>query len=366
MGKKKRVLIAFIGSGRDGGVDQYLLRLISDLNLDQYSIDFLTNSKNQDLSAWLEEKGMNLYEVHSSVAPVKQYKDIKQIMKKNKYDVFYLNISTAIPCAGMVAAKHTGIKNRIVHSHSSGLDNENKYVRFFMTFIHNVCKRILSKEALVYVACSEKAGEWLYTKKVMQSPDFFVLHNAVQTEKFVFQEDTRDKVREQYGVQDKKVIIQVANFSYPKNHEFTLRVFKRILEQNSKYVLWLIGSGEKEDKIKELAKVYGIEKHIVFYGQVSNVADYLQASDCFILPSWFEGYPISALEAQVNGLPCLMSCNVTKESKIIPNCKFLPLDERIWEKELLKITEKDRETKVFQGKKSIDLCNQVVELWNKG
>ena len=130
---------------------------------------FLTNSKNQDLSAWLEEKGMNLYEVHSSVAPVKQYKDIKQIMKKNKYDVFYLNISTAIPCAGMVAAKHTGIKNRIVHSHSSGLDNENKYVRFFMTFIHNVCKRILSKEALVYVACSEKAGEWLYTKKVMQS-----------------------------------------------------------------------------------------------------------------------------------------------------------------------------------------------------
>ena len=169
MKDKKKILIGFIGDGRGGGVDKFILELIEKLSLVEYKIDLFTNHKNEELLKRMNEKGIGLYQVCSAKNPIKQYIDIKTIMLKKRYDVVYFNISTAVPCSGIIAAKKVGVNNIIVHSHSSGLDEENKYIRLFMIWIHKICKNIVSAYATKCVACSQKAGEWLYTKRIVQS-----------------------------------------------------------------------------------------------------------------------------------------------------------------------------------------------------
>lgn len=362
---KKKILIGFIGDGRGGGVDKFILELIEKLSLAEYKIDLLTNHKSKELLKIMNEKGIGLYQVCSAKNPIKQYIDIKTIMLKMRYDVVYFNISTAVPCSGIVAAKKVGINNIIVHSHSSGLDEENKYIRLFMIWIHKICKNIVSAYATKCIACSQKAGEWLYTKRVVQSPKFQVIYNSVDLKEFAFREDIRKKIRNQYKIENKKIIIQVANFTYPKNHEFTIEVFKKVVKKDSSYILWLLGGDGKMEKIQNIVKQYKLDRYVFFMGKVENVIDYLQAADIFILPSLFEGYPMSVLEAQANGLPCLLSDNVTPEVIKTDNCQRIPLNEDAWCKKLLSMRNNKKRSEVFffMEKDISDICRKIEKIW---
>ena len=364
MKDKKKILIGFIGDGRGGGVDKFILELIEKLSLVEYKIDLFTNHKNEELLKRMNEKGIGLYQVCSAKNPIKQYIDIKTIMLKKRYDVVYFNISTAVPCSGIIAAKKVGVNNIIVHSHSSGLDEENKYIRLFMIWIHKICKNIVSAYATKCVACSQKAGEWLYTKRIVQSPKFQVLYNSVDLNDFAFKESIRQKIRNQYKIENKKVIIQVANFTYPKNHEFTKEVFKNVIKKDPSYILWLLGGDGKIEKIQKMVEQYKLEGYVFFMGKVENVIDYLQAADIFILPSLFEGYPISALEAQANGLPCLLSDNITPEVIKTASCQRIPLKEELWCKKLLSMRNDRKGSDVFFEKDTSDIYRKIEKIWN--
>ena len=366
MKEKIKILIGFIRDGKAGGVDKFLLNLLDNIDMQKYRIDFLTSSKNIPLEESLNRRNVRLYEVCPASSPARQYKEIRTIMSENGYDVFYLNISTAIPCTGMIAARREGVRVRIVHSHSAGLDIDRIVARMIMRFLHMIGKQIISREANIYITCSQKAGEWLYARRARRSSDFYVIHNAVSPEKFVFCQEVRDKMRKKYAVENRIVIIQIGNFTYQKNHQFTIDIFREVVKENPDYVLWLLGEGKKRQDIEKLVKQSQLENHVYFMGQVSNVGDFLQASDCFILPSRFEGYPISALETQACGLPSLLSDKITKECAVNVDCRFLPLNKNVWKRELLKINFKDRKNsqEIFRGKTEAELYGQIEKIWN--
>lgn len=363
----KKILIGFIGSGRDGGVDKYILELLQNLDLTKYKIDLLTSEMNIKLLSVLKLQKIRLFEVNSAKNPWKQYYDIKKLIIQNGYDVVYFNISTAIPFAGIVAAKQCGVSKRIVHSHSSGFDEEKKFKRILMTGLHKLCKRVISNNATDFVACSQKAGEWLYTETVLKSSKFIVLHNAVNLEKFMFDIEKRNELREKYSVTSKKVLLQVANFTYPKNHHFIIKVLQEIVKKDKKFVLWLVGSGKKEKEIRNLIVELNLQDNVRFIGTVQNVQDYLQAADIFVLPSLFEGLPISALEAQASGLPCILSDKITRETRIMSKCKFVPLDVKKWSEEIckLKIGERDIENLNITDINQKELYDELENVWNK-
>ena len=199
MKEKIKILIGFIRDGKAGGVDKFLLNLLDNIDMQKYRIDFLTSSKNIPLEESLNRRNVRLYEVCPASSPARQYKEIRTIMSENGYDVFYLNISTAIPCTGMIAARREGVRVRIVHSHSAGLDIDRIVARMIMRFLHMIGKQIISREANIYITCSQKAGEWLYARRARRSSDFYVIHNAVSPEKFVFCQEVRDKMRKKYA-----------------------------------------------------------------------------------------------------------------------------------------------------------------------
>ena len=367
MERKRKILIGYIVNGFAGGVDKYILNLISSVDLELFDIDILTNKIEPELVGYLKKYKITLYEVPTLKHPVKQYKRIKEIIKENKYEVTYFNISTAIQCLGILASNKCGVDNCVVHSHSSGIDIENPTKRRFMKVLHFLCKGVVSKKATSFVACSKKAGEWMFEKDILEGENYTVLHNSVDTRQYVYNTDIREKMRQTMKWTDKNVIIHVANFTYTKNNEFMLDVFRESYKKNTNLVLVLIGKGPKEEKIKNMVIQYKIEDAVVFLKDISNVNEYLQAADLFVLPSLFEGYPISALEAQVSGLPCLLSDRITKESKLIEQCEFLPLKKEVWIQRILAFQKNENRSIIIDKEKldNKDLGDIIKKIWCK-
>lgn len=367
MKQKKKVLIGYIVNGFAGGVDKYILNLVSSINLEVFDIGILTNKIEPDLAERLRKYNITLYEVPTLKHPVKQYKCIKRIIKENKYEVTYFNISTAIQCLGILAANKCKVENCVVHSHSSGVDIQNNIKRWLMKALHFVCKGVVSRKATSFIACSQKAGEWMYNRKVLEGDDYTVVHNSADTKQYVFDVDVRESMRKQMRWDGKRVVIHVANFTYQKNNEFLIDVFYEAYNKEPDLVLVLIGKGPKEEKIKKMVAQYGIDDVVVFLKDISNVNEYLQAADLFVLPSLFEGYPISALEAQVSGLPCLLSEYITGESKLIEQCDFLPLKKELWIHQILSFQKNQSRKTVIDSEKldNKDLSSMIEKIWCK-
>lgn len=361
---KKKILIGYIVDGYAGGVDKYILNLISKVNKEKFKIDLLTNHIDGKLQSQLKVQGIDLIEIPTLKHPVRQYKKLKSVIKKERYDVAYFNISTAVHCIGVLAAKNCRVKNIIVHSHSAGVDIDNCYKRYCMQFIHTMCKVFVAK-ATTFIACSEKAGEWLFTQKAIHSGKYYVVHNSVDLKRFTFDKEVREAMRQQQGWNDKKVLIHVANFTYQKNNEFMFEVFKEVKEKQDNLLLVVIGKGAKEQKIREYVKLHNLERDVLFLKNIPNVNEYLQAADLFVLPSHFEGYPISALEAQITGLPCLLSNRITSESKITENCEFLPLRKAVWVEKIQKVHRKmENQTLAVREYDNEELCRKIEGIWN--
>lgn len=367
MTMKKKVLIGFLNDGKAGGVDKYILSLVSVVNKEKYSITLLTKTLDTDVQRELVKMGISTRQHSSAKNLIKQYKELKYLMYEEKYDVVYFNMSMAIMGMGVLAAKNVGIKKRIIHSHSSGCDSENIVKRIIMTILHTIMKKVCLTSATTFIACSEKAGEWMYTAKILKSENYHVIHNTTCFDEFKFDITVREQVRKKLNLENKKVIVHVAGFTYVKNHKFIIDVMNKIVQKDENTILFLVGKGGNEEAIRKQVNKLGLEKHVIFTGQVNNVTEYLQAADIFVLASYFEGYPISALEAQVNGLTCILSDTITRESKITTKCYFLPLKKEIWSEFILKLPVDDnRETEVcIEETDNMNLNDCIIKFWEE-
>ena len=178
-----------------------------------------------------------------------------------------------------------------------------------------------------YFACGEKAGRWMYGNRCFERGHVHVMPNAIDTKKFAYDEEAKRCLRAELGIpQDAFVLGHVGRFMYQKNHAFLLRVFQRLLSSRQDAWLLLIGEGERMKLIRSEVEKMGIEGKVRFTGTRSDVAKLYSAMDVFCLPSFYEGLPVVALEAQANGLPCLFSDRMTKEVVLTPGARQLSIE----------------------------------------
>ena len=169
------------------------------------------------------------------------------------------------------------------------------------------------------------------------------MKNGLDVQRYVFNEQARQTIRQELGIEDKFVVGHVGRFSAQKNHSFLIDIFHFFQKEKQKdSVLLLLGTGEDEEKIKAKVKELGIEDKVFFMGVKSNVVDYLMAMDMLLFPSLFEGMPNVVIEAQTTGLPCLISDTITKEVMVTDCIKMLSLAEpkEVWSEEMKKINKK--------------------------
>lgn len=179
-----------------------------------------------------------------------------------------------------------------------------------------------------FFACSYEAGVSRYGKVFSADKDICsIISNAIDTDDFVFDPEKRNQMREQLGVEDKFVVGHVGRFMNQKNHSFLIDIFSELHKTNEDSVLLLIGGGLLENSIKKKVDELQLADSVIFAGIQSNMPDFYQAMDVFVLPSLFEGLGIVNIEAQTSGLPCYVSTGVSKEAKISELLKYIPLEK---------------------------------------
>ena len=346
--------------GWAGGIDKYLLNFYNTVK-DEYSIDFLTNKKDNRLETFLASNNSRLFEIASLMHPIRQYKQAKELISKNNYDAVYVNISTALAFPLLKAGHDCGV-DVIVHSHSSGYDCENASKRKIFTFLHYICKGLICKYANRFFACSDKAAEWMFNKKINKNKSYKIIYNAIDTAKYNFNPALRSEIRKELGIDDGFVIGNVGNICYQKNHDFLIDVFYKLLKEEPNSYLVIIGDGVLMPQIKQKIAKYGIGDRVKLLGRVDASRGYMNAFDVFALPSNFEGLGIVYIEAQHAKVPCVASDKVPQIAKISNKLSFVELQTQKWVDEILAYKDTKKDDFVFENIEAYDLSKQKEEL----
>lgn len=310
------------------GIETMLMNFYRNIDRDIVQFDFLCNkTKPGDYDEEIKSLGGKIY-VSPGLNPFKWFKYqkyMKQLFSEHpEYKIIHCQ-NEAMGFPALYAAKKAGIKVRIAHSH-------NTTTRFDLKWpIKIMYKYLLRTVATDYVACSHAAGKYLFGKDVK------IINNAIDIEKFIFDEKKRNEIRNKFNLNDKFVIGHVGRFEPQKNHKFLVNMFNEYQKQDKDAILLLIGTGSLENKIKELVHKLKLDNKVIFTGNISNVNEMYQAMDFFVLPSFHEGLPVVGIEAQISGLKCLLSNRITEETKITNNISFISIDNYDkWIKEIKK------------------------------
>lgn len=354
----KKVLIAYVSKNKNSGINKYLDNITNIIrnNYKDIKFDFLTSDEDDELKEYIEHNGGRLLKISSLKEPLKRYNEIRQIMRKNKYDIVYINISESFNICTALAAKKENIQRIVIHSHGAGPSGNNFFIRLFRICLNFAFKKILSDCGTVLLGCSKKAGIWMFGKKNVKSNRFYVINNTINLSKYEHDIDNRIKYRKKYNINENDIVLgNIGNFLPAKNQIFLLKVLKKLVKKGD-YKLILIGSGQLESKFKKYIKKEKIEDKVAFTGPINNVNEVLQAMDIFAFPSTYEGFGIAALEAQAAGLLTILSYKVPEDVIVSYNTIRLPLNEKKWIRYIMNVKKEDI--------KNIKLMNKIYEFDN--
>lgn len=312
----KRVL--HIGlSNTMGGIESYLLNLMQTIDQTKYQFEFLVFHRDEpNFQKIIVDRGGIIHRI----TPRKDSyflnkKELKNFFRVHKFDAVHyhlVNYSYMTPIRFL--DKSTKL---ILHSHTSSLP-KNKRILLF----HYLNKKFFLKRANLLLACSNDAAQFMFSKE-----KYLVLPNGIDFEKYSFSSSIRMEYRKQLQLDDKVVLINIGRFEKEKNHRFLLEMFSKLKkEQQQDYRLLLVGTGSLLEEIKNRIKCLDLEKEVILLGLRTDIAGLLSASDVLVMPSFYEGLPFALVEAQVNGLKCIVSTGVSNDSNKNSRITFLPID----------------------------------------
>lgn len=318
--EKIRVL-QMVGSLGNAGLETVIMNYYRNINRNKIQFDFVVSSLvKQKYDDEIEKMGGKIFRLPSrNKHPIKYMKSLAKILKENNYKIFHCNTNSASCTVDLAVAKFCNIPIRIAHSHNSSCVKKVQ---------HYLLKPFLNFVVTDRFACSKIAADWVFGKR-----KYNLINNAIDVSKFKFEQKTREKIRKQLNIDNEdKVIGVVGRLSNQKNPLFMLEVFNELIKRNFKCKLLMIGSGELKNDVEKRAKELKITENIIFTGNINNVNEYYSAMDIFCMPSLYEGLSVALIEAQTNGLKCIISENITKEAIITDNVSILPIDKgtRIW------------------------------------
>lgn len=320
----KPIRIAHIvGKWLGGGVEAVVMNYYRNIDRNKIQFDFICDDDSTNIPYdEIEKMGGKVILVPPYQNAIKYHKVLKKLFKKNNYKIVHSHINT-LSVFPLFAAKCAKVPVRIAHSHSTTNKKEWK-----KNFIKQILKPFSKIFATDYFCCSELAGRWLFGNKIYDEGKVYLLNNAIDLEKFKYNKKIRKEKRKELGIKDDTLVIgHIGRFVAQKNHTFLIDIFNEIIKKNNNTVLILAGQGPLIDEIKEKVNNLGIENNVMFLGQRNDANELYQAMDVFVLPSLYEGLPVVGVEAQASGLLCVLSSNMTKETKVLETTKFMNLDD---------------------------------------
>ena len=298
-----------------GGVEMVVFNYYRAIDKSKIQFDFYYDADStveppQDLI----DMGARFYKIPPYQKLPQYIRELKKHLKENQYLIVHSHLNT-LSVFPLFVAWMCRVPVRVAHNHSvpSGKELKRDALKYFLRIFGNR---------------NYDAG------KVV------VIKNATDFERFRVGEEIIEKLKKQLGLNDKFVIGHIGRFTFAKNHEFLLDVFKKISDVRNDAVLLLVGDGELNQTIHNSVKTKGLENRVVFAGQVSNPELYYRLANVIVVPSVFEGLSLATIESQIAGVPVVVSDAIPEEAIISNGVVRLSLQSPNWVSAILSMENK--------------------------
>ena len=323
----------------------HVIRNIGDGGTERFMMNVINNSKNKDIKNiivtydeviknWQDvilKKNIKIIVIDdpNKTGLFKNVKNIFNVIKKEQIDVVY---SYTHYNSGyvMLAAFLAGIKIRITHSHRTESNSRNS---LFYNIYAKISKLLINIFSNVKLACGKEAGDSLFYKHT----NYTIIKNGIEIDKYEFSNLKRKSLRKEYGIGEKDIVIgTVGRLDKNKNQKFLIDVFYEYTKLNSNSKLVIIGDGVEKANLVNQSKKLHISDKVIFMGSRDDVNELYNVIDVFLLTSYNEGLPFVLIEAQTNGLKCIVSDSVSREANISKSIvyKSIHLSPKIWAEEI--------------------------------
>lgn len=313
-----RVLHVVTYMGR-GGLETMIMNYYRHIDRTKVQFDFLVHRDfRADYDDEIEHLGGRIYHVARLVPWSKSYHhELEAFFEEHpEYKIIHVH-QDCLSSVALRVAEQKRIPVRIAHSHSSSQDKNWKY------FVKLFYKQLIPRYATQLFACGKKAGDWMFG-----GAPYRIVQNAVNTSVYLPSGARRQNSREMLQIDETCFLVgHVGRFSYPKNHSFLIKIFSELKKKDESTKLLLVGDGESRREIEKMVEEQGMKDSVIFMGIRKDVPDLMQAMDVFVLPSLYEGLPVTMVEAQASGLPCFISDKVPLDCKITDSVIQLALDK---------------------------------------
>lgn len=350
-------ILQIVPNMQSGGLENFIMNIYRNIDRTKIQFDFLVHYKEKKFfDDEIESFGGKIYRfsLRDNNNIFRYIKELDSFYKEHKeYKIIHCHMSS-IGFINFLIAKRNGIKVRIAHSHNS---NTEKTIKGFIKSLMIKPLKYISTDNF---ACSTEAGKFLYKNHA-----FKIIPNAVDIDKYRYNEEVRERERKRLNIENNLVIGHIGRFESQKNHKYIIDIFKEVLKDDTSAILLLAGDGSLKKEVEQYARELQISSNVKFLGIVKDPQNLYQAMDCFILPSFFEGLPVVGIEAQVSGLKCLFSNKITPEVKISYLTEFLGIsaeDIQQWKSRILQSYYYDRNN-VFEYIRNTEYNVKVVAKW---
>jgi len=349
MSEKPLVIAQIMGKWIGGGVEAVVMNYYRHIDHSKIQFDFICDEDSTNIPyEEIEKYGGKVILIPPYQKVFKYQKELGKVLKEGKYKIVHSHINT-LSVFPLRVAKKVGVPVRIAHSHSTSNKKEWK-----KNLMKNILRPFSKVYATDYMCCSEFAGRYLFGNKTYDQGKVYLLNNAIDVDKFEYNEKIREAKRKELGINDNTLVIgHIGRFVAQKNHTFLIDIFNEVHKQKSDSVLLLVGQGPLQGEIKAKVERLGLTSCVKFLGQRNDTNELYQGMDVLLLPSLYEGLPVVGVEAQTAGLLCILSSEMTQETKMLNSTRFISisLDERQWAVKLLKS---------YENYKRSDKSNQIT------
>lgn len=329
-----RILQVLTGKLSYDGISTVALNILRYMSKCGTQVDLVAQAdSDENLIQEVKSLGVDITIIHGRLkSPLQYIGNLREVLKKVQYDIIHIHGNSATVSLELAATKQCSSITKIVHSHNTTC----KY-----KLLDQLLRRYMYQHTDLFLACGSEAGKWLCGKQ-----KFDVIRNGIDVKKYLYSDGVRKQIRAELEYNDNAIVLgHVGVFNDQKNQLFLLDILSQLIQKHSReYKMLLIGQGSLLEQAKNKAKDLKIEDNVIFYGTTDKIHKMLSAMDIFVMPSLYEGLPLSLVEAQASGLPILASNTITQEVNLTGNVEFYELKNQAsdWADRIERLCVQDR------------------------
>jgi len=262
--------------------------------------------KNTPLFTWITKSNYSVY-THTPINSADLFNTFLIALRILKWDADIIHVHTGrdyVPAilAGMISNCPVIIHRRLLYP-------LNVFTRW-----------ILKKRKVSFISVSERVTTILTKIDKIPLKKICTIKNAIDPSRIDYKKSEVEKLKQEYNLDGKKVILSIGNLYPSKGHDDLIKSIKFLKKKINDFILLIAGEGSEKKHLESLIEKLGLNNYVKLLGRRDDVSSLLNICDCFVLLSWEDPFPGAIIEALASGKP-IIGCNAGGVPEIIKDGK---------------------------------------------